>query len=63
MPTAAGHLDRPGRAPARPAVALPAVVLLLVAANLLNNWLLQRAYVASCAVGLALAWRLTTSSG
>ena len=56
MPTAAGHLDRPGRAPARPAVALPAVVLLLVAANLLNNWLLPRAYVATCvaAAGVAL---------
>ncbi len=56
MPTAAGHLDRPGRAPARPAVALPAVVLLLVAANLLNNWLAPRAYVATClaAAGVAL---------
>jgi membrane protease YdiL (CAAX protease family) len=53
VPTAAGHLDR---SRARPAVVLPAVVLLLVAANLLNNWLVPRAYVATCvaAAGAAL---------
>ncbi|HEX6675326.1 MAG TPA: CPBP family intramembrane glutamic endopeptidase [Actinomycetes bacterium] len=63
MPAAAGRTDPPGPAkPARPAVLVAAVVL-LGAANLLNNRLLPEAYVATCTLAAGLALLLARLDG
>jgi membrane protease YdiL (CAAX protease family) len=46
-----------------PAAALPAAVLLLLAANLLNNWLVPRAYLATCVAAAATALLLARWDG
>jgi len=48
MPAAPGRIHQAGLAPAAAAAPLPAVVVLLGAANLLNNRLAPQAYVATC---------------
>jgi membrane protease YdiL (CAAX protease family) len=60
VPAAGGRSDPAG---AGGAAALAAAVVLLAAVNLLNNWLLPRAYVVTCVLGAVLLLLLARLEG